>query len=81
MHLALGQLRLEGATFFRSEFTEGFAIESEICDVASWLHAGETNHPVPHRGGGVVLAIGRRGASLGPRGGRDRRALCRLDQR
>jgi AraC-like DNA-binding protein len=40
LHSALEQLRLEGAIFFRSEFTEGFAIESKICDVASGLHAG-----------------------------------------
>jgi AraC-like DNA-binding protein len=40
LNSALEQLRLEGAIFFRSEFTEGFAIESKICDVAGWLHAG-----------------------------------------
>ena len=40
LNSALEQLRLEGAIFFRSEFTEGFAVESKICDVASGLHAG-----------------------------------------
>jgi AraC-like DNA-binding protein len=40
LNSALEQLRLEGAIFFRSEFSDGFAIESKICDVASGLHAG-----------------------------------------
>jgi AraC-like DNA-binding protein len=37
---ALDQLRLDGAIFFRSEWTEGFAFESAPNDVAGALHPG-----------------------------------------
>jgi AraC-like DNA-binding protein len=37
---ALEQLRLEGAIFFRSEFTEGFAFDSTPSAVAGVLHPG-----------------------------------------
>lgn len=37
---ALEQLRLEGAIFFRSELTEGFAFESTPQQLADALHAG-----------------------------------------
>ncbi len=37
---ALEQLRLDGAIFFRSEFTEGFAFESAPNEVAPALHPG-----------------------------------------
>jgi AraC-like DNA-binding protein len=40
LHNALEQLRLEGAIFFRSEWTEGFAFESVPNDVAWVLHPG-----------------------------------------
>jgi AraC-like DNA-binding protein len=36
----LEQLRLEGAIFFRSEFTDGFAFESEPLALADSLHPG-----------------------------------------
>ena len=37
---ALEQLRLEGAIFFRSELTEGFAFESTPATLADALHPG-----------------------------------------
>ncbi len=37
---ALDQLRLEGALFFRSELTEGFAFESKPAALAEALHPG-----------------------------------------
>jgi AraC-like DNA-binding protein len=37
---ALEQLRLEGAIFFRSELTEGFAFESTPAELADGLHPG-----------------------------------------
>ena len=40
LNSALAQLRLEGAIFFRSEWTEGFAFESTPNDVAGVLHPG-----------------------------------------
>jgi AraC-like DNA-binding protein len=40
LRLALEQLRLEGAIFFRSELTEGFAFESTPLALADVLHPG-----------------------------------------
>src|SRR4249920_3427989 len=40
LHAALEQLRLEGAIFFRSELTEGFAFESTPQALADQLHPG-----------------------------------------
>ncbi len=40
LHSALEQLRLEGAIFFRSEFTDGFEFESTPGEVAGVLHPG-----------------------------------------
>ena len=40
LHAALDQLRLEGAIFFRSELTEGFAFESTPAALADALHPG-----------------------------------------
>lgn len=40
LRAALGQVRLDGAIFFRSEWTEGFAFESAPNDVAGVLHPG-----------------------------------------
>jgi AraC-like DNA-binding protein len=40
LHAALGQLRLEGAIFFRSELTESFAFESTPLALADALHPG-----------------------------------------
>jgi AraC-like DNA-binding protein len=37
---ALGQLRLDGAIFFRAELTEGFAFDSTPAEVAGLLHEG-----------------------------------------
>ena len=40
LHSALEQLRLEGAIFFRSEWTDAFAFESVPNTVAGVLHPG-----------------------------------------
>jgi len=40
LRTALEHLRLEGAIFFRSEMTEGFAFESTPADLAPLLHPG-----------------------------------------
>jgi AraC-like DNA-binding protein len=42
LQTALEQLRLEGAIFFRSELTEGFAFESTPLAIADALHPGAT---------------------------------------
>src|SRR4051812_11226635 len=42
LQAALEQLRLDGAIFFRSELTEGFAFESTPLALADALHPGAT---------------------------------------
>ena len=67
LQAALEQLRLEGAIFFRSELTEGFAFESTPLALADALHPGaERVDPVPHRRPRLVL--GRRSTTASATG-------------
>src|SRR3954463_9812643 len=40
LHSTLAQVRLEGAIFFRSEFTDAFSFESAPLELADSLHPG-----------------------------------------
>jgi hypothetical protein len=51
---ALEQLHLEGALFFRSELTEGFAFESRPDELAPALHPGADRVIIFH-----IVAAGR----------------------
>ena len=75
---ALEQLRLEGAIFFRSEFTEAFAFESAPLALADALAPGRRPaDPVPHRRPRLVLGRGRRRRPPLGRAGRRHRAALR----
>jgi hypothetical protein len=54
--VALENLRLDGAIFFRAEFTENWAFESPLKDLtqAPWR---QEHDPVPHRCGGQMLDL------------------------
>ena len=62
LQAALEQLRLEGAIFFRSELTEGFAFESTPQALADQLHPGAERIILFH-----IVARGRRRLTVGVR--------------
>ena len=58
---ALEQLRLDGAIFFRAEFTEPWAFESPLAQIAPVIRPGAQRHdPVPHRRRGTCWVAARR---------------------
>lgn len=71
LRAALEQLRLDGAIFFRSEFSEAFALEDTPADIAGLLHPGAERL--------ILFHIVARGACwvAGPEG--DRHWACQGD--
>src|SRR4051812_27373638 len=79
LNAALDQLRLDGAIYFRAEFTESWAYESPPKEIAGFAapRRGTAAH-VSHRGRGPVLGRSRgRRTTLGVSGRRHRASVRR----